>query len=192
MLRPHGSTASIAMPGTVNMIGAIVKIRPEAVFGCSTSFCISLIASAIGWSRPKGPRRFGPRRDCMRPTTRRSTQMLMTGDAADEADDAERAEQRRDDVDQPCRPAEIVDDVEDRAADVREVADVPPVVGHDGQERQQHHRSNSPTLMSMLPSVTIASAMLFPTVISCSTLRLISEGARTCQRYGAGPPSLTT
>jgi hypothetical protein len=186
MFRPHGSTASIAMPGTVNMIGAIVKIRPEAVFGCSTSFCINLIASDIGWRSPNGPAgsgQAGPHPS----TTRRSTQMLMTATPMKLMMLSARKVTH---ADQPCTA--IIDDVEERAADIREVANIPPVIGHDGQERQHDHRSNSPTLMSMLPSVTIASAMLFPTVISLSTLRLISEGARTCHRYGAGPASLTT
>jgi hypothetical protein len=108
--------------------------------------------------------------------------------AADERDDADRAQQPRNHVDQPGRPAGVIDQVEDGAAQVREVADVPPVIGDDRQ--QAAHRSTSPTLMSMLPSVTIASAIVCPIVISGSTLRLISEGDRTCQRYGAGSPSL--
>ena len=64
------------MPGTVKAIGAAVKTSASATFGCSTSFCINLIASASGCSSPNGPTRFGPSRDCMRPMTRRSTQTL--------------------------------------------------------------------------------------------------------------------
>ena len=113
------------------------------------------------------------------------------GDAADERDDAQRPQQRRDDVDQPVRPARVTDQLLDLSAQVGEITEVEPVAGDDRQQREDH-RSSSPTLMSMLPSVTMASAIVLPTVISFSTLRLISDGARTCQRYGAGPPSLTT
>src|SRR4029079_3625089 len=98
-----------------------------------------------------------------------------------------------DHVDAPAREVQPVQDVVDAPAHVGQVADIPPVVRDDRQRRHhRRHRSSPPTLMSMLPSVTIASAIVLPTVISRSTLRLISEGARTCQRYGAGPPSLTT
>ena len=58
-------------------------------------------------------------------------------------------------------------------------------------ERFPHQRSTSPMLKSRLPSVTIASASFHPTSISLNSVRLMKEGERTWQRYGAIEPSLT-
>src|SRR3954447_14023026 len=43
--------------------------------GMMLSLCSSLPRSAIGWSSPIGPTRFGPRRTWKRPISRRSTQV---------------------------------------------------------------------------------------------------------------------
>ena len=104
----------------------------------------------------------------MRPTTRRSTQMLMIGDAADEGDDADRAEQRRDDVDEPVRAAGVADQLA-RSAPLRfERSRMSYQLSVMIVRSARDHRSSSPTLMSMLPSVTMASAIVLPTVISFS------------------------
>ena len=46
-------------------IGARINIETEDVAGHSGSLMKSLIASAMGWSRPYGPTTFGPFRNCM-------------------------------------------------------------------------------------------------------------------------------
>ena len=46
-------------------VGARINIEAEDVAGRSGSLMKSLIASAIGWSRPYGPTTFGPFRNCM-------------------------------------------------------------------------------------------------------------------------------
>ena len=141
MSRPHGNTASIAMPGMNTIGGSGEDQRRRASFGCSTSFWISLIASATGCSSPNGPTRFGPRRTCMRPTTRRSTQMLMIATAPTNERMPSAPSSADDDVDQPVRRRRRRESVVDRAAQVREVADVPPVVRDDGQQRSIIGRS---------------------------------------------------
>lgn len=47
------------------MIGARINIEAEDVAGRSGSLMKSLIASAMGWSRPYGPTTFGPFRSCI-------------------------------------------------------------------------------------------------------------------------------
>ena len=42
-----------------------INIEAEDVAGRSGSLMKSLIASAMGWSRPYGPTTFGPFRNCM-------------------------------------------------------------------------------------------------------------------------------
>ena len=54
-------------------IGARINIEAEDVAGRSGSLMKSLIASAMGWTRPYGPTTFGPFRSCMWPNTFRST-----------------------------------------------------------------------------------------------------------------------
>lgn len=46
-------------------IGIMMKSVGEEVEGRMGSLVNSLIPSAIGWSRPKGPTTLGPLRDCM-------------------------------------------------------------------------------------------------------------------------------
>lgn len=46
-------------------IGARINIDTEDVAGRSGSLMKSLIASAMGWSRPYGPTTLGPFRNCM-------------------------------------------------------------------------------------------------------------------------------
>lgn len=54
-------------------IGAKINIEIDDVAGRSGSLIKSLIASAIGWSRPYGPTTLGPFRNCIYPKTFRST-----------------------------------------------------------------------------------------------------------------------
>lgn len=46
-------------------IGARINIEIEDVAGRRGSLMKSLIASAIGWSKPYGPTTFGPFRNCI-------------------------------------------------------------------------------------------------------------------------------
>ena len=46
-------------------MGAMINMEVEDVAGCRGSLVNSLIASAIGWSRPCGPTMFGPFQSCM-------------------------------------------------------------------------------------------------------------------------------
>ena len=181
----QAKTAKVSIAGMKTMIGGRLNSLLSAALGCSTSFWISLIASATGCSRPNGPTRFGPRRTWMRPMIRRSSQTLISAAEADEGQDRGRAEDRgygiRDAVRRVAR-----DPVVKVAERVGQAAKVIP-----GVEEERHQRSISPTLMSRLPSVTIASAIERPTTMSLRTLRLMNEGERTCQRYGVGAPSLT-
>ena len=178
------------MPGTVKAIGA--KREDDAVGDARLQHFLLHQLDRVGdrLQQPERPESVRPEARLHAPDHAPLDPDVDDRRAADERDDADRAEQRRIVyTSQPARRRR--EQVEDRAAQVREVADVPPV-GRDDRQQHVHQRSTSPTLMSMLPSVTIASAIVWPTVISFSTLRLISEGARTCQRYGAAPPSLTT
>ena len=45
--------------------GARINMEIEEVAGRNGSLMKSLIASAMGWSRPYGPTTFGPFRNCM-------------------------------------------------------------------------------------------------------------------------------
>ena len=46
-------------------MGARINIETEDVVGRSGSLIKSLIASAVGWSRPYGPATFGPFWNCV-------------------------------------------------------------------------------------------------------------------------------
>lgn len=56
-------------------MGIMMKSNGEEVEGRMGSLMNSLIPSAIGWSRPKGPTMLGPLRDCMQLRTFRSTRV---------------------------------------------------------------------------------------------------------------------
>src|SRR5512133_3158444 len=73
-LGPHGTVAVMMTAGTTVTIGAMKNNIFSAAAGVNSSLKISLTASAIGWSRPKIPARFGPIRTCMRESTLRSYQ----------------------------------------------------------------------------------------------------------------------
>ena len=51
--------------GDMGIIPGKINIEAEDVAGRSGSLMKSLIASAMGWSRPYGPTTFGPFRNCM-------------------------------------------------------------------------------------------------------------------------------
>ena len=63
----------MSMHGIRNTIGARLYTPRSARSGTMSSFIISLSASAIGWSSPWGPTRYGPMRDCMRAANFRSS-----------------------------------------------------------------------------------------------------------------------
>ena len=67
-----GTTAKMRSTGKKAMTGASQWMGLSATAGTMLSLSITLTASATGWSKPKGPVRLGPRRDCMRPMPRRS------------------------------------------------------------------------------------------------------------------------
>ena len=54
-------------------MGARINTEIEDVAGRSGSLMKSLIASAMGWSRPYGPTTFGPFQNCIYPRTFHST-----------------------------------------------------------------------------------------------------------------------
>jgi hypothetical protein len=71
-----GITAKAVMAGTATMNGASMKTTFSAAFGVKSSLNISFMPSARDCSRPNGPFMVGPLRCCIRPTTRRSNQMV--------------------------------------------------------------------------------------------------------------------
>ena len=60
MLGPNGNTPQIRMAGTKTKMGGSRKSILSAARGESSSLRISLIASATGCSKPRGPARLGP------------------------------------------------------------------------------------------------------------------------------------
>ena len=60
------------------MIGARTKTALSAACGVMSSFSASLMPSARPCSSPNGPTRLGPMRICIRATTRRSAQIMMS------------------------------------------------------------------------------------------------------------------
>ncbi len=67
-----GMTAQVASAGISVSSGAMTNRRRLACDGMMTSLNNSLKTSANGCSSPRGPTRFGPTRDCIRPMTLRS------------------------------------------------------------------------------------------------------------------------
>ena len=74
---PNGMTASTSSVGASMTTGARVNTIRSAPTAMMSSFVMSLIASAIGWSTPNGPARFGPSRPWKRPSNRRSTHVYI-------------------------------------------------------------------------------------------------------------------
>ena len=70
---PQGTTATDRNAVRMASPGAATKIHLFAPSGITSSLKKSLIPSATGCSRPKGPVRLGPSRNCMKASTRRST-----------------------------------------------------------------------------------------------------------------------
>ena len=80
---------------------------------------------------------------------------------------------------------------QDRAARVRvPVAQRGDLLAGRGR-RGTAHRSTSPSTMSIDPITATTSAISSSRTMCGSALRLLKEGARTLQRYGRLPPSLT-
>ena len=69
----NGMVAKINRHGTRKMTGARLKIERSAASGTRCSFNINFTPSAIGCSRPCGPTRYGPIRDCRRAANLRSS-----------------------------------------------------------------------------------------------------------------------
>ena len=74
--RPIGMTAQAAKAGITESTGAMKKTALSARTGQMSSLNASFSPSASDWSSPNGPFQFGPGRCCMRPTTRRSNQIM--------------------------------------------------------------------------------------------------------------------
>ena len=72
-----GTTANISITGASMAMGTIRKTILSAPPGVRSSLKMSLTKSAMGWSSPKGPHRFGPNRFCIRPISFRSIQEKM-------------------------------------------------------------------------------------------------------------------
>ncbi len=71
-----GITANAVMAGTAITNGASMKTTRSAAFGVKSSLNINFMPSANDCSNPNGPFMVGPLRCCIRPTTRRSNQMV--------------------------------------------------------------------------------------------------------------------
>ena len=69
----NGIVAKISRHGTRKTTGARLKIGRSADAGIRSSFSSSFTPSAIGCSRPCGPTRYGPMRDCRRAANLRSS-----------------------------------------------------------------------------------------------------------------------
>jgi len=69
---PNGTTAQAASAGMMVMTGPRKNRFRFAAVGTMISLKTSLIASAIGCSRPSGPTRFGPGRIWLQPMALRS------------------------------------------------------------------------------------------------------------------------
>jgi hypothetical protein len=67
-----GITAQVASAGISDNSGAMMNRKRLDSDGMITSLNSSLKTSANGCSKPSGPTRFGPTRDCMLPITLRS------------------------------------------------------------------------------------------------------------------------
>ncbi len=83
---PNGMTASAVRAGMTASTGARKNTVRSARAGMMSSLVTSLTKSATPWRRPFGPTRFGPRRACMKPISRRSarttTKPIIAGTTA--------------------------------------------------------------------------------------------------------------
>src|SRR5712691_7351372 len=68
-------TAKAMMAGPSAIAGAIVKTHRSALSGITSSLMRSFRTSAMGWRKPWGPTRLGPRRTCMKAITLRSSRV---------------------------------------------------------------------------------------------------------------------
>ena len=73
---PYGSTATASSAVVTATTGAARKPHLLAPSGITSSLKKSLMPSAIGWRIPSGPVRFGPSRNCMNASSRRSIQVI--------------------------------------------------------------------------------------------------------------------
>ena len=87
---PKGMIASVATAVTIEITGAMAIIHGTAVSGVDCSLESSFSTSASGWSRPRGPTRFGPMRDWKRPSSLRSSQQDDRHDPEHEGEDHDR------------------------------------------------------------------------------------------------------
>src|SRR5712691_9741057 len=71
----NGMTAKAMMAGPSAIAGAIVKTHRSALSGITSSLMRSFRTSAMGWRKPWGPTRLGPRRTCMKAITLRSSRV---------------------------------------------------------------------------------------------------------------------
>ena len=69
-------TARAMNAAAMDSTGAARNAHLLAAAGITSSLNISLIASAHGWSSPNGPTRFGPSRNCMNASVRRSIKVM--------------------------------------------------------------------------------------------------------------------
>ena len=95
---PIGITDQATKAGITESTGAMKKTALSARTGRMSSLNASFSPSASDWSRPNGPFQFGPGRCCMRPTTRRSNQIMnsvTTMSIAEDHDDLDQAQPER-------------------------------------------------------------------------------------------------
>ena len=79
---PKGTTAKpISMPAAM-AVGAKVNTTRSEKGGTQSCLVNSFTTSATICSRPKGPTRFGPKRSCQKPSSRRSHQMSKAAESS--------------------------------------------------------------------------------------------------------------
>ena len=88
---PKGITTKAPRNPEKTMYGASRKSFRSADAGMMSSFWMFLTPSASHWSKPWGPTRLGPTRDCMRAHTRRSSQLVTPASGATKNDNTAKA-----------------------------------------------------------------------------------------------------
>ena len=193
MFRPHGSTAMMTMPGTMNTIGASVNTSPSATRRLQHFLLHQLDRVGNRLQQAERPEPVRPQPRLHAPHDPPLDPDVDDRHGADERHDADRPEQRRHHVHRPVRRARIC----------RSASSISPLRFE--RSRMSHqlsvtivssardHRSSSPTLISMLPSVTIASAIVLPDGHLLQHAQ-VDQRRRAARASGTapGPPSLTT
>ncbi len=141
-----------------------------------SSFIISFSASAIGCSRPCGPTRYGPMRDCIRAANFRSSSVMY--------------------VTSPMTTFSTTNPlmtIGTQLGMLRPQLPTPnfttPKLGVGVLEVGSFHRSTSPNTGSTEPMIATTSATLCPGMMSGRIARFENDAPRHFMRYGLALPS---